>query len=170
MTLKILGAVFVILGCGGFGFSIYRNHKKEVKALEQLIKALDYMENELNYQLTPLPQLCKDISAVCTGVVRRFFLALSEELDKQITPDVKSCTQVALERLDDIPSQGKCFFLDLGTCLGQFDVGGQTNAICAIKSNCKKTLQYISTSQEERLRNYQTLGLCAGAALVILFI
>ena len=170
MTLKILGAVFVILGCGGFGFTIYRNHRKEVDTLEQLIKALEYMENQLNYQLTPLPELCKDISAVCGGVVRRFFLALSEELDKQITPDVKSCTQVVLERLGDIPSQGKCYFLDLGTCLGQFDADGQTNLISSIKSNCKKTLQYICTSKEERLRNYQTLGLCAGAALAILFI
>ena len=39
-----------------------------------------------------------------------------------------------------------------------------------IKEECMSALQSLNNHNEERLRGYQTLGLCAGAALVILFI
>jgi hypothetical protein len=54
--------------------------------------------------------------------------------------------------------------------MGKFDIDGQINGLEAVRSLCRRMLDELTSGREVRLRNYQTLGLCAGAALVILFI
>lgn len=57
MSYRWFGAALVIAGCGGFGFSIASGYKREEGILRQLLRALNYMEWELQYRLTPLPEL-----------------------------------------------------------------------------------------------------------------
>jgi hypothetical protein len=54
--------------------------------------------------------------------------------------------------------------------MGRFDLEGQLNGLEAVRTRCRDWLDELISGREVRLRNYQTLGLCAGAALVILFI
>jgi hypothetical protein len=59
---------------------------------------------------------------------------------------------------------------ELGQSLGRFDLNGQLLGIAAVRNTCRSKLQQFEKNKEVRLRSYQTLGLCAGAALAILFI
>ena len=59
MSYRWFGAALVIAGCGGFGFSIASGYKREEGILRQLLRVLNYMEWELQYRLTPLPELCR---------------------------------------------------------------------------------------------------------------
>ena len=58
----------------------------------------------------------------------------------------------------------------LGSSLGRFDLAGQLKGLSAVKGQCALELQELRTDREPRLRSYRVLGLCAGAALVILLI
>ena len=69
MTGKLFGALLVICGCGGMGFSIAAASKREEAALRQLIGALDFMECELQYHLTPLPELCRQAGRETKGTI-----------------------------------------------------------------------------------------------------
>lgn len=170
MTLKLLGAILVIAGCGGFGFLIAAAHRKEVKTMRQLISALDYMECELQYRLTPLPELCRKAAAVSSGSVKNAFCELAEELDGQISPDVAKCMDSTLLKVKDIPKLAREGLTRLGDSLGHFDVEGQLKGLEAVRNECRYNLEAYSKNQDVRLRSYQTLGLCAGAAMAILFI
>ena len=66
--------------------------------LRQLISVLDYMECELNYRLTPLPQLCNRIAAEHAKGVGEIFASLAEEMENQISPDIKLCMENALRK------------------------------------------------------------------------
>ena len=57
-----------------------------------------------------------------------------------------------------------------GQTLGCFDLKGQLLGIEEVRSQCAAALDQLALGREDRLRSYQTLGLCAGAALVILFV
>ena len=59
MTIRITGAVFLVIGCWSVGYLMTYNHKKSVQALSQLINAFEYMEYELIYRNTPLPDVLK---------------------------------------------------------------------------------------------------------------
>jgi hypothetical protein len=58
----------------------------------------------------------------------------------------------------------------LGTSLGHFDLEGQLQGIEQVRQLCKGHLENLERSQDTRIRNYQTLSICAGAALAIILI
>ena len=170
MTFKILGVILVMIGCGGVGFRIAAIHRYEEKSLRQLIGILDFMECELQYRLTPLPELCRQAASTCTDSPFAVFTELALEMESQINPDVDRCMAAALEKTKNIPPITRNKLIQLGKSIGRFDLNGQLKGLEAVRQECRRNLESLCTNQDNRLRSYQTLGLCAGAALVILFI
>lgn len=170
MTLKILGGILIVLGCGGFGFLFSIMHRKEVRYLRSTLSALLFLECELQYRLTPLSELCRKTAQICEGSLSKVFIALAEELEYQISPEVQSCMAAAIGRTKDLPDQTKKVLLLLGRELGHFDLGGQIKGLNAIQKEVQRLLAQSTDNQDLRLRSYQTLGICVGAALAILFV
>jgi len=169
MILKLIGATLVIAGCGGFGFRLAANHRKEERMLRELIAVLDFMECELQYRLTSLPILCRQAATQCSNSLRNVMLSLSSELEDQISPDVEQCMTAALSKQKDFPVITYETLVLLGRTLGRFDLEGQLKGMDAVKQECHRHLEQLNQNKDIRLRNYQTLGLCAGAAMAILF-
>lgn len=170
MTIKFLGAIFVILGCGAFGFSTALSHKKEEASLRQFLSALDYIECDLRYRLTPLPELCRKAASIASGALCSTFFFLASELDGQISPDARSCMSAALEKSKHLPKLTRGAMELLGNALGSFDLEGQLMGIEAVRNESRRILDIHTNNQDVRLRSYQTLALCAGAAIAIIFI
>lgn len=170
MSFKLIGAILIISGCGGFGFKIASTHVRQERTLRNLIGILDYMECELQYRLTPLPVLCRQAAAESDGILRNLFLALTHELEDQIAPDVDRCMTAAMSKIKNIPFFTMEALEMLGRSLGRFDLNGQLKGLDAVRQECRRKLEELNNNREVRLRSYQTLGLCAGAAIAILFI
>ena len=80
------------------------------------------------------------------------------------------CVNVVLENFSSISPIVKDQLLTLGNSIGRFDVDGQVKGMESVRHECERNLQLLQDNRENRLRNYQTLGLCAGAALAILLV
>lgn len=160
----------IVLACGGFGFAVAAAFRREEMALRQLIGALEYMQCELQFRMTPLPELCRQAGREHRGEVGGFLLQLSKELESQIAPDVASCMVAAFAKSPPMSGRLKEGFRLLGTSLGKFDVSGQISGLEAVRGYCRRELELMADNRENRLRSYQTLGLCAGAAIAILFV
>ena len=74
-----------------------------------------------------------------------------------------------LDKLN-LSSITKQLLRNLGRSLGRFDLEGQLRGIDAVRHETLEALEKLTHDQDERLRSYQTLGLCAGAALAILLL
>lgn len=170
MTIKLFGALLIIAGCGSIGFLMAAAHRKEANTLCQLISVLEYMECALQYHLLPLPDICRQIDKNCSGSIRKVFTLLADELDSQIAPNVQNCMDAALSKSKDIPKLTYDALTSLGGSLGHFGLDGQLKGIAAVRGDCEEKLKKYTENQETRLRTYQTLALCAGAAIAILFI
>ena len=72
MISKALGAVLILAGCGGFGMMICISYQREEEMIRQLIRALDHIQYELQFRVTPLPELCQRASSACKGKVSAF--------------------------------------------------------------------------------------------------
>lgn len=169
MNFKLIGAILVIAGFGCVGYIIVATHKKTVKLMQQLIAVFEYMECELAYRMTPLPELFRKISDDC-GPLKQFFSVLADELEDQISPDVTCCVDAALTQVNDIPELVRRGVVEFGKNAGCFDVDGQIKGIVSVKESCISLLSAYTRDQDIRLRNYQALALCAGAAVVILLL
>lgn len=170
MSFKWIGAILIIMSCGGLGISLASAHRREERAMRQLIGALDYMECELQYRLTPLPDLCRQAGSENKGIVSEVLINLACELEAQVAPDVSSCMNAALTLTGEIPKRIKNAFDILGQSLGRFDLPGQLKGLETVRGACRRELEELTANKDVRLRGYQTLGFCAGAALAILFI
>lgn len=170
MSYKWIGAVLVIVGCGGFGFAMAAAHRREVQLLRQLHRGLQFMESELKYRLTPLPELCRQTGKEMGGVLRQIFFILARELDSRTLPDPGDCMAWAIKSTrENLPVSLRRLLTRLGRSLGRFDLSGQLRGLEALSAACEEELSQLNQNKDIRLRNYQTLGLCAGVALAILF-
>lgn len=170
MSLKLIGAIAIVAACGSVGFSMAATHRKEEASLRQLIHALDMMSCELQQHLMPLPQLCRIAAKDSKGCIGRLFTALAHELELQVAPDAGLCMEAALANVPQITPLTRSAAEQLGGCLGRFDLEGQLNGLQSVRTHCLKSLESLECNRESRLRGYQTLGLCAGAALAILLL
>lgn len=169
MNLKWIGTATILLGCGGFGFKMVLDHRQQTKELQSLLQVLELLRSELRYRLTPLPQLCRMAAETVPGSLGRLFLLLNHELEQQIAPDAACCMNAAVAETN-LSHVVKGLLLKLGRTLGRFDLEGQLRGIDAVQSDAEHLLTKLIDGQESRLRSYQTLGLCAGAALAILLL
>lgn len=168
--MKWIGAALIVLGCGATGFSLASAHRKQERELRQLMGALDYMQCELQYRLTPLPDLCRQTAAQVSGCLRILFSRLAEELEDQVAPDVQHCMNAAIARTGELTAAAAAVAGNMGRTLGRFDLEGQLRGLENGRQECRRVLESLSENRDNRLRSYQTLGLCAGAALAILFL
>lgn len=163
------GVLLVIFGCGSIGVSMAAAYSTQIRLLRQLIGVLDEMEWELQYHLTPLPELCHISAANTTGIIRGVFEQLASSLKRKAYSDVRSAMEAALSGCR-IPVRISRHLKNLGMSLGRFDLQGQVQGLRSVKSACRRELQELENGKRERLRGYQTLALCAGAAVAIILI
>lgn len=168
MTLKLIGSAFIIISCGVFGFMIAAAHAREVKTIKTLINCLDYMEWELEYKMTCLPDLCRQVTNQCSGVLKSIFNDLAGLFDAGSEPNAQRCMELILSDKKDVPTYTKTALYQLGRTLGKFDLEGQIKGIKAVKEECRRNLEQLQCDHAVRIRTYKTLGLCAGAAMAII--
>lgn len=170
MNCKLIGAICVIVACGGTGFMMAGQYVSQIRMLADMIIVIDYMESEIQYRCTPLPLLCRQASEQVCGKLSNVFQALADELEAQVSPNVELCMVSVLDRLNITQKVMRTALLGLGCNLGKFDMAGQMRALDNSRSIYGETLRQLQQGREGRIRSYQTLGLCAGAAIAILFV
>ena len=169
MQVRYAGAILVIAGCGGVGFCMAAAYRREEHLLGQLRDILQFMYCELQFHMTALPELCRKAGKSAGGTLGAAFLHLADRLDSCSWPDVPGCMDAVTAELDISPRLRE--LMDkLGRSLGCFDLEGQLKGLENMQELCAQELDALTVGREDRLRSYQTLGLCAGAALVILFV
>ena len=168
MSLRLIGALFIIAGCAVCGAVASNNQRKGIACIEQLISALDMLVCELEYHRTPLPELCRSIGANRTGELGRFFTALAEEMDSQIKPNVTACVAATLSSTTDLPREVQHLLHQLGDSLGKFDVEGEVLSLQALRTNAVQKLETMRLARKEKGKTNQTLWICAGVAAAVL--
>lgn len=170
MNWKAIGGILTILGCSTFGFLVAGSYKRDEKYLRELQEALLFMTSELQYRLTPLPELITRTMEYTSGALWQVFSLLDQELVVQIAPNAEACMYLALESAPSVPPITGNMLRLLGRSLGKFDLNGQLSGLTLVKEACEENLQVLSANRVQRLRSCRTLGICTGIALAILLI
>lgn len=170
MTFKWIGAILVIASCSGFGFTLASAHRRNEKQLRQFLRILEDMDCMLQYKLLPLPELCRGSVRRIGGPLRTLMIHFARELEQQVAPDASSCMAAALAKCPPLSGNLRYLCSELGHSLGGYDLPGQLQGLDAVRKNCQRVLENMECNRELRIRSYQTLGICAGVALAILFI
>lgn len=166
--IRLIGAVLLLTGCSGFGLVLATAHRREIRLLRKLLHGIQEMSWELKYRMTALPDLCLIGAEASCSPVSDVFKELADRLSRNEVTDISGAMN-QLVACHELPGRVRRNMRQLGTSLGRFDLEGQLQGLDAAKQQCRKDLIELQENAPQRIRNYQTLALCAGAALAILF-
>ncbi len=169
MIQKWIGAALVLAGGGSTGFLLAASYRREERLLEQTLGLLARMEHELSCRASPVSALCA-LAEACMEPISALYRRLSEELNRQVLPNAAQCMAVALEGQRDLPGPVKAIHLQLAQGLGRYDLESQIRELQELQTLCRQMLSTHRANRPQRIRTYQTLGLCAGAGLAIILL
>lgn len=170
MSIKLIGAGFIILSCCMFGFLVGVTQRRQAALMREFICTIDYIIHDLQYRRSSFSDAFCQAAAFCGGIIGKFFDILSNELEKQVAPNMQICVDAALRQSKEIPGLVCHGIKLLGSTLGCFDLDGQIAELQKVREECEIVLRGFTNNQDVRIRNCQTLTLCAGAAIVIILI
>lgn len=167
--MKAAGCILLLCACGGLGLGAAGKLRARWTQLRTLVAALEEMERELQYRLTPLPELLAGLAARTAGPVGIFFSLCVREMDKLEEQSFSRLWGGALEGSGlDLEEEDRRLLLELGASLGRYDSRSQCQAIAQVRGRLEENLAAALERKERLGRVYGVLGLAAGALLVIL--
>lgn len=170
MIIKLIGAMMVLCGCGVFGIMSASSYRKEIRTLSSFMDLIHAVECELQYKANKLQDVFGNLADSMISPISDFCRILSAEFDSQVQPCVPDCVYAALTKCHNIPKSTESYIAKMGLTLGRFDLNGQLLELSALKKETALAISKLSAQQDTRTRNMKTLAICAGAAIVILFI
>ena len=148
-----------------------RRYVRRTEELRQLRGALSFLETEITYGATPLHQACRHIGERETGPVGRFFNLVSEHLCKADGTSAFDCWKQELFEMKNelaIRERDRLILHRLGQKLGLSDKSDQVHHLRLAQANLETEEIHANKEQEKYEKMYRTLGVLAGALLVIL--
>ncbi len=167
---RLIGAAVILCASGVFGYLLASQYKNELVYLHKLQRGLNYMLCDISYHITPLSDLLREAGQIMENSAGSALITLSGFLEENRFENGSQAMSAALERHGQIPSRCKKLLQLLGQSLGEFDLDGQVTQIQLVLESSRQELDEMEQQKQVRIRNYQTLSLCAGAALVILLL
>ena len=168
MSIRVIGAVLIILGTTYLGVKIAAYQNSTICMLEELCGILDYLACELEYRRLPLPELCRSVAGNKKSQIFDFFQRIAEEMDAQICPSVAACTESVLLQKDSLPDTVSILLRRLGNLLGRFDVEGEIVGLHSLRQECENVLEHLRLQKAQKGKSNQTLWICAGVMAAVL--
>ena len=128
-----------------------------------LIDALLRIRHELQYRLTPLPEIFAALGGSRNREIAEFFSRLAALLSSAQTCTVGYACRQAL-------AQTRGTILSLFDSLGRYDLEGSVQALDLALSRLREEVKALQNSAAARCRTYLTLGVCTGLAAAVILI
>lgn len=170
MTMKFLGSILIIVGSGGVGMALTSYDRQQMHAMQDLHHCLQWMCWELQYKRLPLADLAREAKTHYDGVIAQVMGVFADELQQQCLPNPSVCMDAAIANVKKVPKRAAYHLHRLGASLGAFDLENQLRSLDAEQRLCGQELEQMRMGMQMRSRNYRTLSLCAGTALVIILL
>lgn len=170
--IKLLGTAMIVLGSGSAGFGFARAVRVQLRQLNALLAALETMKSEIEYRLTPLPELCAVLAQGDEPATAGFFRACAAQMEADRCLPPQLAIQRAMERAQEMKWSARTreTVRNLAFSLGKFDLGGQLRAIELAQERLRAELAEVQAGSRARCRSYETIGICAGLALAVILL
>lgn len=170
MWLRLIGACAITVSSAGFGLRAAWEYRLRLRLLRDFISCLEEMQQQLRQNLLPLPQLVCIASELGQGTIYRIMAGFYTALIDPEAEDIPGCMRKALSSFRDLHPDIRRLLVQLGRCLGKFDLTGQLKGMEDVKTAAQKQLLTMEHEQNRNVRCYRTLGIFGGMALAVLLL
>ena len=158
----VLVCIFII--CSYIGFVIGENYKKRSVNLKEFQKAILLMNNDVIYTNIPLMEALYDVSEKVSGELSQ----MKGEANSVF--DIFNNIYGKYENDLSFKKEDYSIVSDFFRTLGETGVFGQEKIFKLASEQVKLNYQEALKEAKVNIKMYRTLGVCAGALIVIFFI
>ena len=169
--IRMVGAVLLAAGSCALGLSAVGHLEGRVRDLRDLVAGLEVMERELAWRLPPLPELLERAAQATGGHAAQFFRLcaqgaghLNGRAFRQVWTQGEEASGLRLEGTD------RLLLEQLGAVLGRYDGDSQRQALAGAGERLEQQRLQAQAQRQRLGRVYGTLGIAAGALLIILLV
>ena len=167
---KLMGAILLAAGCGWIGFRASAELGRRVRALQAVEQGLGLLEQELELDCPPLPQLMERLAARSQEPARGLFLECREALERLERETFSQSWRRLVSGLSILGEEGRACLFPLGDTLGRCGWEEQRRMVGCVRKELSRLLQRAREERGRQGRVYQTLGLSGGVFFVILLL
>jgi len=170
---KGLAYIVIFLSCSYIGFYYGEIYKKRSKQLNNVLKATLFLNNEVIYANTPMPEALKYISFKVDSPIKDILIKVSEKL---LLGESNSIYESFKEEYEKMSSEFHLYKEDLRiikdflNSLGETGVYGQDKLFNLTIENLKINCGSAEEIAKKNVKMYRSLGICIGAMIVIFLI
>ena len=169
--LRFLGAVLLMGGASAIGFSAAAHLRARVACLRAFTGAVEYLEREMAFRLTPIPLLFDMLARSASAPAAGFFARCSRELERIGEKPLNLLWREALEKSSlPIEDDEEQVLAELGDVLGRYDGDAQREAFALAHARLDRMLERAEEERDRLEKVYGALGLSAGAFLLLLLL
>jgi len=167
--MKLLGALIIIISSTTIGFIVAGQYLLRPKQLRELQTALQMLETEISYGVTPLPDAFAKLATSLSAPISTIFQVAQEELDSGVIAEEAWQRAVAdTYNQTALISEDIEVLLDFGYNLGQTSIDDQVKYMNLAQHKLDSLYQKASTEKEEKVKLWRYLGVLVGMFLAIL--
>ena len=165
----VAGKCLLLFGLSLFGLQQGWLLRQRQSCLSSFLRAVEILERELSFRLSPISQLLEAMEKGCGGETARFFTQCRLQFSKRgevRLEEIWSC-QLAAAKFPVSPADLQLFG-EVGGILGQYDADSQQAALFRLRGRLEAEMQGARETAARMGRVYATLGVSLGLFCVIL--
>lgn len=168
--IEIVAMIIIVLGCTYFGIYFGENFKRRNTQLNQFLKAILILNNEVIYAQSPIPQALSSISSKFNDAIGKLLEGISNRLIDEKNDSVYEAY------LDEYNALKDKFFLkeddervieDFFKSLGETAMYGQDKIFKLTIDNLKRNCEVAKEMEVKNVKMYRALGVSIGIMIVI---
>lgn len=170
--LKLIGLSLILTASGAVGAGLAGAVRRQQAQTLALIDALLRIRHELQYRLTPLPEIFAALDSSRNREIADFFSCLASMLSSAQTCTLSYACRQALAQTHglSLSSAARGTLLSLFDSLGKYDLEGSVQALDLALSRLREEARMLQSGAAARCRTYLTLGVCTGLAVAVILI
>ncbi len=171
--LKITAVIIIFLSCTYIGFYYGESFKKRSRQLNSILKSVLFLNNEVMYTNTPLPEALKYISLKVESPINYVLSNVSDKLLKSESTSVYEAFEKEYKKNKSefyLQDEDKRIVKDFLRSLGESGVYGQDKLFNLTIENMKLNCKAAEELAKKNIKMYRVLGICIGAMISIFLI
>jgi stage III sporulation protein AB len=171
--IKIVGCLLILAASTIGGFVFADGFRRRVKQLNELERALNQLQSEIEYTYTPLPEAMYNVATKSDAPINQIFIKASELLFTNQVDSVYDAFSACFKEVNvklSLNAEDINIILDLSKSLGESNIEGHKKIFSLAKTNLKKRLSIAEEAMNKNVKMYRYLGFSLGAMLVIVLV
>ena len=168
--LRVLGALFIMAGTGGFGYLMARGLEDHAAVLRRLVAALQHLESDMTFACQPMAVALQRVAQALGHEVGAFLGEVGAAIGRQDGgPLAAAWSEILMKHRGELmlaPAEMEAL-AQLGAVLGGTDREDQGKHLNLARTTLTRFMAEAETQAAKGKRVWQYLGFSLGALFVV---